>query len=250
MDVPSETTAALDMLRAARSFVPKTGRQLERETLVTGFSQGASAALGLARALQEGADPWFRLGALAPISGAYAFEDVELPALLAGDTNAKAGAIYAALTLVNFNRLHHLYDAPSEVFQAPYDETIEGLLDGTHPGREVEENTPATVGDLLTKEGRALLEHPTGPLAAALRVADGVCTDWTPRAPLRMYYAQEDEQAVSANSEHCRADLRARGADVPLIDLGTPQYGGSRHLGTQQAGTASVVRWFRSLDRT
>ena len=35
--------------------------------------QGASAALGLARALQSGADPWFRAAAVAPISGAYDF---------------------------------------------------------------------------------------------------------------------------------------------------------------------------------
>lgn len=48
------------MLRAARQFAPRRGRTLERDVLVTGFSQGASAALGLARALQDGADPWFR----------------------------------------------------------------------------------------------------------------------------------------------------------------------------------------------
>ncbi|MFF4352742.1 hypothetical protein [Streptomyces sp. NPDC001530] len=42
------------------------------EVLVTGFSQGASAALGLAREFQDGADPRFRLQAVAPVSGAYA----------------------------------------------------------------------------------------------------------------------------------------------------------------------------------
>ncbi|MEI5102598.1 hypothetical protein RB200_33930 [Streptomyces sp. PmtG] len=81
MDVPSETTATLDMLRAARAFAPRAGHTLRRDVLVTGFSQGASAALGLGRALQAGEDRWFRAGALAPVSGAYDFAGTELPAL-------------------------------------------------------------------------------------------------------------------------------------------------------------------------
>lgn len=247
MDVPSETTAALDLLRAADSYAPTIGRQLGHDVLITGFSQGASAALGLARALQEGADPRFRAAALAPISGAYAFRDVDLPALLAGRTDPKAGVIYTALFLVAFNRLHHVYDRLSEVFRAPYDRTIEGLLDGTHTGQEVVARTPDTVDALLTARGRALLAHPTGGLAAALRVTDAVCADWSPRMPVRLYYAEGDEQAVNGNSEHCRASFRARGVEAPLVDLGTPDYGGSRHLGSQQAGTAAVVRWFASL---
>lgn len=247
MDVPSETTTALDLLRAADSYAPTVGRELGRDVLITGFSQGASAALGLARALQEGADPRFRAAALAPVSGAYAFRDVALPALLDGRANPKDGVIYTALALVSFNRLHHVYDSPGEVFRAPYSRTIEGLLDGTHTGQEVVARTPDTVDELLTAHGRALLAHPTGGLAAALRITDGVCTGWTPRAPVRLYYAEGDEQAVNGNSEHCQASFRARGVEVPLVDLGTPDYGGSRHLGSQRAATAEVVRWFASL---
>jgi pimeloyl-ACP methyl ester carboxylesterase len=90
MDVPSETTAALDMLRASRTAVTQRGHELRHEVLVTGFSQGASAALGLTRSLQEGADGWFRLRAVAPVSGAYAFRGAELPALLAGRNPRRA----------------------------------------------------------------------------------------------------------------------------------------------------------------
>ncbi|WP_328404803.1 hypothetical protein OHS70_36505 [Streptomyces sp. NBC_00390] len=163
MDVPSETTAALDMLRASRALVAAKGRELRREVLVIGFSQGASAALGLARSLQDGADGWFRLRAVAPTSGAYAFRDAELPER----TEPKAGVIHAALPLVAFNRLHHLYDTPAQVFRAPYDRTIEGLLDGTHTGQEVVAGTPGSLDALLTSRGRMLLAQPTGRLASA-----------------------------------------------------------------------------------
>ncbi len=128
MDVPSETTAALDMLRAARAYVTSHGGTLHRQVLITGFSQGASAALGLGRALQDGADPWFRPGALAPISGAYDFGGAALPSVL--------------------------------------------------------------------------------------------------------------------DTAHCQAWFAAQGARVPAVNLGTPDYQGSRHYGSNVTGTAQIVRWF------
>jgi hypothetical protein len=69
LDLPSEAAAALDMLRAVRHYLTGHGETARRNVLATGFSQGGPAALALGRALQDGADPWFRIGALAPISG-------------------------------------------------------------------------------------------------------------------------------------------------------------------------------------
>jgi dienelactone hydrolase len=241
MDVPSEITASLDMLRAARGLVAPTGRQLERQVLVTGFSQGASAAMGLARALQAGVDPWFRLAAVAPISGAYDFGGVQLPAIVGGQLPPKVAVVYAAYLLVAWNRLHHLYDSPAEVFQAPLDTTIEELFDNQHTGQQVVAGTPDDLGQLLTRHGFELLRHPTGRLAAALQVADSTC-DWAPRAPVRLYLATADEQAPNANSDHCQAALRSHGVDAPIVSVGDVG-----HLDSNRLGTAAAVRWFLQL---
>jgi hypothetical protein len=242
MDLPSETTASLDMLRAARGLVAGTGRQLGREVLVTGFSQGASAAMGLARALQAGADRWFRLAAVAPISGAYDFRDVQLPAILNGQLPPKVAVIYATYLLVAWNRLYHLYDSPAEVFQAPYDSTIEQLFDNQHTGQQVVAATPDDISQLLTSHGFELLGNPTGQFAAALRVADGVCTDWTPTAPIRLYLATADEQAPNANTYHCQAALRSHSVQAPIVNVGDVD-----HLDSNRLGTAATVRWFLRL---
>lgn len=108
-----------------------------------------------------------------------------------------------------------------------------------HGAPDTARGRPVSVVHLRTLSAREV--------AAELRVTDGVCTGWTPRAPVRLYYAEGDEQAVNGNSEHCQASFRARGVEAPLVDLGTPDYGGSRHLGSQRAATAAVVRWFTSL---
>ncbi|MFG2532449.1 lipase [Streptomyces sp. NPDC048516] len=249
MDIGSETTASLDMLRAARAFAPRTGHVLERKVMVTGFSQGASAALGLGRALEAREDHWFRLGALAPVSGAYDFGGTELPALLEGRMEPKSGVLYAAYTLVAFNRLHHVYDSPGEVFRAPYAGTVEALFDGAHTGEQLMRGTPGTLDELLTEHGRELLAHPTGPLAAALRTTGAVCTDWAPRAPVRLYMATGDEQAATANTERCQEALLRKGVDAPVVDLGAVDYKGSRHLGSNAAATSAIVRWFGELRR-
>ncbi|WP_327173452.1 lipase [Streptomyces sp. NBC_01336] len=249
MDIGSETTASLDMLRAARAFAPRTGHVLDREVLVTGFSQGASAALGLGRALEAGEDRWFGLGALAPVSGAYDFGGAELSALVAGTLDKKSGAVYAAYTLVAFNRLHPIYDRPAEVFRGTYAHTVEDLFDGAHTGLDLMRGIPDSLDALLTEHGLALLTHPTGALAAALRTTDAVCTDWRPRAPVRLYMATGDEQATTENTEHCRAALARRGVDVPVVDLGAVDYKESRHLGSNVAATTAIVRWFGELRR-
>jgi pimeloyl-ACP methyl ester carboxylesterase len=241
-DVPSETTASLDMLRAARNFVPSTGRSLRRDVLVTGFSQGASAALGLARALQEGADGYFRIRAVAPISGAYDMANAEIPALLDGELHPKASVVYAALLIVAWDRLHGLYREPGELIQEPYDRTIEELFDGEHRGQEVVAGTPDSISDLLTPRAVEMLRHPTGRLAAALRVDASVCTGWTPAVPIRLYRISDDMEATTANTDHCQAALRDRGVEVPVIDLGT---GG--HTNSNKLGTAQIVRWFSWL---
>jgi hypothetical protein len=247
MDVPSETTASLDLLRAARTFVARQGRTLNRDVYLSGFSQGASAALGLARTLQAGGDPWFRAAAVAPISGAYDFRHAALPSLFTPAVHPLLASAYATYLLVAFDRLHDIYADPREVFAPDY-AGLPALFDGTHQGQEVLEALPASIDDLLTAPGRQMLLHPTGRFAAALTVLDSVCTDWTPRMPVRLYYSPGDEEAVNADTQHCQAALRA-----PTVDLGVDrEYNGFVHEGSEVLGVPEVTRWFArsaQLDR-
>jgi hypothetical protein len=54
-------------------------------------------------------------------------------------------------------------------------------------------------------------------------------------------------EEILSNTAHCRLALRARGVAAPTINLGTPTYQGSGHLGSSVAGTAAIVRWFTQL---
>jgi hypothetical protein len=242
MHVPSEVTASVDLLRAARTFTTRTGSSLGQDVLVTGFSQGASAALGTARALQDGRVPGFRLSALAPVSGGYDFRRSEIPAVLSGRLNGKISAVYLADLFVSWNRLHGLYATPSDVFRAPYDRTVTDLFDGDHPGEQVVGGLPNSVDRLFTPHALAMLRHPSGRFADALRVADSTCTGWTPQVPIRLYATTTDEQAVFENSLACQASFAKSGLHVPIVDVGKTD-----HLDSNIRATAAIARWFRSL---
>ena len=245
-DVPTETTAEVDMLRATRELATEQGRTLRTGVDVTGFSQGASAALGLARSLERHPHGDFRLHALAPVSGAYAFRDVTLPAVLDGRVEPHAAVVYVSLLLVSWNRIHHLYADPRELFREPYAGRVARLLDGRTPAGRMVRGLPGSVDDLLTPAGRRLLEHPTGAFARALRVADSVCA-WRPEAPVRLYYAEQDEQAVPGNTRACHAAFAEHGVSIPVRNLGPVDALGSRHLGSNVAGALAAVRWFLTL---
>jgi hypothetical protein len=249
MDVPSETTASLDLLRAARVFVARHGRHLTRDVYASGFSQGASAALGLARALQSGADPWFRAAAVAPISGAYDFRHAAIPSLFTPAVNSLLASAYTTYLLVAYDRLHDIYPDARDVFQPAYVD-LPRLFDGTHTGLEVLGALPASIDHLLTPRGKALLLHPTGRFADALAVLDSVCTNWAPRMPVRLLYSPGDEEAVNANTEHCHAALAAHGVSAPTIDVGVDtDYNGFVHEGSEVLGVPRVTRWFTQLSK-
>lgn len=244
LDVPSETTASLDLLRATREFASRDGRTLERKVLVTGFSQGGTAATGLAGALAGGADSWFRLGALSPVAGAYAARENLLPALRAGEVPHPFNSGYIGYLLTAWNRLHHIYDNPADVYKV---DGVEALFDGVHVGQDFVDVLPVKPTDLLTEEGLALLDNPTGPFAAALAVHDGTCTGWTPRAPVRLVVSGGDEQIRPGNATACRAAFATRGVDAPIVDVGDLDHNGSKHLGANVLGAADTVKWFLTL---
>jgi hypothetical protein len=104
--------------------------------------------------------------------------------------------------------------------------------------------TPATLDDLLTARGVALLARPSAPLAAALRTTDAVCRGWAPGVPVRLFQIVKDEQAANTDAARCVAELRAGGTGPSLITFRKGRYHGSAHLSSNVQGTAATVRWF------
>ncbi|TDU91544.1 hypothetical protein EV138_5152 [Kribbella voronezhensis] len=239
LDLTSEKTSSVDLLRAASGFAVRHGVVFRKDVAVTGFSQGGRATLAFGRALQSGAAGSFRLGALAPVAGPYDILGTEFPAVFNGQVDGAAAAGYLAYLVTAWKSTIGLYDDPEKVFQPQYAQIVEGLLDGTHPFEEIAGKLPDSPDKLFLPAFLAELKHPTGIFARTLREGDRICTDWTPRVPVTMYTGTLDRDVVPANADSCAAALRSRGAHVTIRSMGPVN-----HSGTALAAYPEIVRAF------
>jgi dienelactone hydrolase len=239
LDTKTETSSSGDLLLAARSFAARHRVALKRDVLVTGFSQGGRASIAFGHALSRGEFGPFRLGAIQAVAGPYDLLGSELPAIFTGGVLPPTATFYLGYLVTAWNRTVGLYDDPREVFRAPYAATVEGLFDGTHSDEEIVAALPDSPEKLFTPAFIEQLRHPTGRLLRALRAADQVCRDWTPRVPVQLYSGTKDTDVVAANADACAASLRARGADVTVHDMGAVD-----HTGTAYAAYPQIIRAF------
>ena len=236
---PSEITASVDMLRAARSFVgseaPRLGRPAPGRRLLPG-RQGRHRARRRARSRDRSGAPRARgrrhLGHLRhrgrPDPGAV----TPRPARRELRPRVHRGLVEPALRALR---------RPAEVFRSPYGERIERLFDGRHPQRQIFAALPPRPEQLFQPAFLGLAAHPAGPLLHGMQVSDGACR-FAPRAPTRLYATRSDEQVSFDNTLHCRRDFADRGVRVPVIDVG--EHG---HFGSELVAVPRVLDWFRRI---
>ncbi|MBN6038528.1 lipase family protein [Amycolatopsis sp. 195334CR] len=228
-------SAALDGLRAAKEVAGGQGRTFDERVRVSGFSQGGPATMLFGRALQDGADPAFSLGGLAPIAGPFHLSRFEADA--ASDKIDKA-ALYLAYFSTAWDRMYGLYDSPSEAFREPYAANVETLFDGDHQTQEIAKALPPVAKDLFTEQFLARVREPAGVLADRLRPLDTTC-DWQPEVPVHLFHAAGDRDVAFTHAEYCQAQLVAKGAQQQLTDVGAVD-----HNGSVRAALPQVAREF------
>jgi acetyl esterase/lipase len=225
MDSGSAAAVSLDALQATRTLAEQQEHRLRPAVLVSGFSQGGNSALALGRLLRDEGRSGLALGALAPISGGYGWS-AWLRSALAGDVDRFAATIYLGYFSVAWNRMHGLYDDPSEAFLAPYDATVETLFDNDHTIEQIVAGLPTPPQALLTPQFIEFLHYPTGALQAALAEADSL-GNWRPDVPVHLYAASGDREMPIASTLHAERALKEHGADVTLVDVGDTDHFGS-----------------------
>ncbi|MFI5719227.1 alpha/beta hydrolase family protein [Nocardia sp. NPDC051750] len=235
---PSEATASVDLLLAARTLLAQQEREVHPEALVTGFSQGGQAALALGKELSAGRAQGLSPGAVAAVSGPYEVQEVQAPAALDGRVEARQAVVFLAYWITAMNRIYHLYDRPADAFRPPYAQRVENLFDGHHDLLSISAGLPRTPQELLTPEFLELARNPTGPGLRAMADSDTVC-DWDPGVPVRLYGTSADRSVPFENSQRClKAEL---GADAELIDLGVADHGSTVNTALPQ-----ILDWFRN----
>ncbi len=214
---PEATVSApIDALRSARELAGRHGRTLDERVLISGFSQGGPAAMLVGRALADGADGYFKPGALAPVGGP--FNLTRFVADAADDRIANA-QLYLAYLATAWDRMFGLYDVPQQAFHEPYASRLDTLFDGNHQTQEIASTLPKTSKELFTNDFLDSARQPSPVWQQHLAPLDTTC-DWRPEVPVHLYQATGDRDVLFDNVRHCESQLTARGVRPEVSDLG------------------------------
>ncbi|GGP13197.1 lipase family protein [Nonomuraea glycinis] len=215
-DPRTTVSAPVDALRATRTVAKGHQRRLDPRVLVSGFSQGGPATMMVGRFLQQGQDPYFKLGGLAPIAGPFNLSSFEAAA---ADDKIRMSSLYLAYFIVSADRYTDIYGTPSKVFRAPYDKQVEKLFDGNHQAAEIAQALPPESAKLFTAQFLDRVRKPTGNLKKLLTALDSTC-NWKPEVPVRLHHAKGDVDVAYDNALYCQSQLRSHGATQTLTDAG------------------------------
>jgi dienelactone hydrolase len=223
--------ATTDLIAAARSIegVPSG------PVFLSGFSQGGQASMAALRALEAAGES--ALGA-APVAGPYDVRDVSLAAALQG--GAPSHALYLAYMSWGYAaRYDHALDT---VLTPAYSAIVDDLFRVKHEPRTIIETLPANPREMFNRSFLDAFDAEGSHwLLEALAASD--VTEWTPRAPVRLYYGANDLDVVPDEAVAAERTMRGRGADVRAIDVGP--YG---HEPSMLAAAPLILAWLGELD--
>lgn len=233
----STANAVVDLLRASRELVAAAGLAWPDALFLAGFSQGGHATLSAQRALEAHPSDGLRVRASASVAGPFDLAGIGFPFALEG--RSRFASLYIAWIANSYARI---YGMPLDsVIRDPYRSQLPLLFDGAHDGDAVLAALPAQPREMLTPE--FLADYDAGRETWFLaRLAENSLLDWTPRAPIRLYYGEADVDVAPEEARSAATHLSADGSNVSAIAVGAVD-----HDGSVLAAVSQLRAWFDEL---
>jgi dienelactone hydrolase len=233
----SIASAVVDLLRASRDVAAAAGFAWPDALFLAGFSQGGHATLAAQRALEADPIECLQVRASASVAGPVDLARIQFPAALRG--RSRFASLYIAWIASTYART---YAMPLDsVIREPYASQLATLFDGAHDGDAILAALPKQPRDMLAPAFLADYdaERPTWFVA---RLAENSLLDWTPRAPVRLYYGEDDVNVDPEDARVAAAAFRSRGADVTAVSVGAHD-----HDASVLAAVPPLRAWFDAL---
>ena len=233
----STANAVVDLLRASREVVAAAGFRWPAALFLAGFSQGGHATLAAQHAIEANPGDELRVRASASVAGPFDLAGIGFPSALEG--RSRFASLYIAWIANSYARI---YEMPlGSLIREPYQSQLAVLFDGAHGGDAIVAALPAQPRDMLTPG--FLADYDAGRETwFVTRLAENSLLDWTPRAPVRLYYGEADVDVAPAEARAAATHFSARGGDVRAITVGALD-----HEGSLLAAAPLLRAWFDEL---
>jgi pimeloyl-ACP methyl ester carboxylesterase len=175
--------------------------------------------------------------ASAPIAAPFHLRDVSFPQALTGESDSHA--FYLAYLASSYARI---YAQPLDsLLRAPYAQKVPVLFDGDHELAVIAAALPDDPRELFQPEFLEAYDKGKPHWFLDALVENDV-DDWTPVAPVRIYYGDNDVDVLPEEARRAEAAMKQRGADVTAISVGPHDHDASALHAIPQA-----LRWFTQL---
>jgi len=218
----SEASASVDMLKAALFFCttnPLVYAKPNGNLYLSGYSQGAHAALATQNELQANPIPGLTLRKTVAGSGAYSLSYIQKKYLF--DHPVYPSPSFLPYLLLSYQEVYgNLYGNLNQVFAAPYNLTIPPLFYGMNTVDEIDVQLPAYWKTMFVPQYLWNIQYNYfHPVNIALRKNDVI--NWKPETDLNLYYCTCDELVAKENSMLAYLSFLLKGSDkVSCLPVG------------------------------
>jgi hypothetical protein len=226
------------MIRAVRDAAPKLGAW-EPKTLITGFSEGGYSTAVVQRALEAVPEPGVDVRAAAAIAPPLELAELTVPH--AFENKSESDTMYLAFLAHAYART---YGHPLEsLLTDDAAKLVTTLFDGLHTDDDITAKLPKNPREIFRPEiVVSLTENKPSWFRDALVANDA--HDWAPKAPLRLYYGDNDVDVFPDDPKSAAAAMKARGGNVELIAVGAFD-----HTQTALHALPLVIAWFQQVSK-
>jgi pimeloyl-ACP methyl ester carboxylesterase len=240
----SETTVStsLDFLSASKSWMQSSisGFVWPNSLFLIGFSQGGHATFALHRELERQLNPPFTVAASAPVAGPFQLREISLSQAMTGLTDSHEyylGYLASAYAQIYNQPIHTL-------LREPYAGSIPSAFDGSRTVDEITKVLPELPVDMFTEEFlQAYRANQPHWFLDALE--ENSVLNWIPKAPVRIYYGENDIDVLPQEALEAEEWMRVQGADVTAISVGPRD-----HNESVLYAIPAAISWFNELAST
>lgn len=208
----STVHAVVDLLRASRIVCEELQRPWPRNIYLTGFSQGGHATLAVHNAIDSSTDLNLYVRASAPVGAPCHLERESFPAALTG-----GGTVFLAYVAHSYCTIYGT--SPERFVAQPYADSLATWFDGKHSIFSLVRELPSNARDLFTSD--FLDAYNSGkPTWFLSRVAENEVRPWAVKAPIRLYYGDQDLEKSPDDAISFVESMTQLGGDVSIVRVG------------------------------
>jgi len=197
LQLQSEATPVIDMIRAVKEFVDTTGNSPTEQLFLAGVAEGAYASVAAHQYIQTYLDTLMHVAATGGIAGNYDMSGTMINQILS-DSNY-VDPSYLPELMLSYNRTYNIYPNDSDFMVYPYDSMLPPLFNGNYTQYYIDGYVPSVAKTILQQDVIDSLQSDSTYIVRQLFSQNDVY-NWAPTSPVYLMYCIDDEYVPYQNS--------------------------------------------------